>query len=307
MKKLGYLLFGLALIVALNSCSKEMGNEKDDSELKKSVIAEVTESSPISFNGIIPYLIPGDNKGGNRTCDDVAMAFNTEFALCGEKVDYGDDFSGSFPKGLDVMTDGLYVSFDIDGCLEIDGKNYKVGAVIVKGSDQANVYWYPEGTTSDSKLASPVNSSGLSAQLSNLTFCFVECEMSMDNYIFMKLFYRDAEDSIMYWALLDSPLSYYEVENDWCSHMGINKLIAEQTIDLRMYGDGPVNGFMNIIMDNNMINVQTTMSSGLILHKAYIFVGTMDDLDSYGICPNYNDFPFVIEGDDILSFDIALN
>ncbi len=51
--------------------------------------------------------------------------------------------------------------------------------VIVKGSNDANVYFYPDGTlTSDAGLVSPDNASGGPADLSNLTFYWnlVPCE-----------------------------------------------------------------------------------------------------------------------------------
>lgn len=135
-------------------------------------------SEPESDDGIIPYIIPGANNGGNRTCEEVAAEFNTTFDLCGDKVDYGNiDMPGAFPHGLEVtVTMGKYVAFTMDDCVKIGDYYYKVGAVIVKGSSAANVYFYPGGTLGDSGLAAPINSSGTPAGLSNLTFCFVKCE-----------------------------------------------------------------------------------------------------------------------------------
>ncbi|MEA3463393.1 MAG: hypothetical protein U9R49_16040, partial [Bacteroidota bacterium] len=65
------------------------------------------------------------------------------------------------------------ISFSILGeCLEIDGIPYKVGAVIVKGTNAANVYFYKDGEIFDSGLAAP----GDKHMVSNLTFCLVPCE-----------------------------------------------------------------------------------------------------------------------------------
>ena len=51
-----------------------------------------------------------------------------------------------FLHGLEVTVDGIYVSFIMEDCILMDGKYYKVGAVIVKGGNAANVYYYPDGT-----------------------------------------------------------------------------------------------------------------------------------------------------------------
>jgi len=180
MKKLSFLFASLVMIAALISCNKEM---TDDSGMLKKKSGTTTTmnvpSDPISDNGIVPYIIPGSNRGGNRTCAEVATAFNTTFALCGDKLDYGDydydgdyEFNGAFFQGLDVTVDGNFISFEMSNCLHVGDKMYKVGAVIVKGSSAANVYFYPEGSMGDSGLAAP----GGNRMVSNLTFCFVECE-----------------------------------------------------------------------------------------------------------------------------------
>jgi len=173
MKELSYLFAAIIMIAALGSC------EQDESEilLKK---AGATSQTTISTStaGIAPVIIAGDNNGGNVTCADVAETFDLpEGSLrCGEKIDFVNGmFAGEFPDGLDVVvTEGKYVSFSMEAPLMIDGKHYLVAAVIVKGGNKANVYYYPEGIMSDSGLASPANNSGKPAGLSNLTFCLVE-------------------------------------------------------------------------------------------------------------------------------------
>lgn len=173
MKKLTYLLAAIVMVAGLGSC------EQDESEitLKKGDTGNET-TVPGSTQGITPVIIPGSNNGGNVTCAMVAEAFSLPVGYfhCGEKIDYnGTMFEGEFPDGLMVeVTDGKYVSFSMEEPLLIDGKYYVVGAVIVKGGNNANVYFYPGGAMSDSGLSSPVNASGKPAGLSNLTFCLVE-------------------------------------------------------------------------------------------------------------------------------------
>jgi hypothetical protein len=119
-----------------------------------------TPSSPTSDNGTIPYISSEANPGGNVTCADL------EFDFGSGRTNYNNgDFDAEFPGGISVeVTEGKFVSFS---------STFLIGAVIVKGSDDANVYDYrPAGSLGDSGLASPTNASGGPAGLSNLTFCW---------------------------------------------------------------------------------------------------------------------------------------
>jgi hypothetical protein len=134
------------------------------------VFAENVASTPVSDGGVTPYKIDGANSGGNRTCAEVGHAFfgdENYYQFSSERVNYDEDtdtFDASFPAGLSVsVTDGTYVSFN---------SSFGIGAVIVKGGNDANVYVYEPQANSDSGLGSPPNASGHSAGLSNLTFCW---------------------------------------------------------------------------------------------------------------------------------------
>ena len=172
MKKLSYLLGAVFMIAAMFSC------EQDEQEIMLKKADTGTIVTTASASGISPVIIPGANNGGNRTCAEVAAAFGlpSGYFYCGEKIDYsGAGFMGEFPDGLIVeVQDGKYVSFSMEEPLVIGDKEYVVGAVIVKGGNAANVYFYPGGVMEDTGLFSPVNSSGKPAGLSNLTFCLVE-------------------------------------------------------------------------------------------------------------------------------------
>lgn len=133
--------------------------------------ALATESKPSTPKSCIykvtPYIIPGDNPGGNRTCDEVAKAFKSYGAPYYDgsfKSDSGDLYE-YLPKWLEVkVKDGKYVYW----------KSYgpAIGAVIVKGGPKANVYFYHQSVKYDNCLAAPPNSSGKPAGLSNITFCW---------------------------------------------------------------------------------------------------------------------------------------
>jgi hypothetical protein len=123
---------------------------------------------------VTPYIIPGANPGGNRTCAEVGEAFfgNAEYYKCSSaRVNFPfdgavafDDASAECQNDINVtVTNGTYVAWT---------STNGVGAVIVKGSSDANVYVYDPQGTSDSGLASPINASGSPAGLSNLTFCW---------------------------------------------------------------------------------------------------------------------------------------
>ncbi|MEA3461312.1 MAG: hypothetical protein U9R49_05495, partial [Bacteroidota bacterium] len=106
MKKLHFIVAGLILAIGLISCEKKGGIPNNDigvgaADVMKAVV-DMGENIPESDNGVIPEVIPGDNKGGNRTCDEVYEHFwiwdeldidDPDYApvpdyFCGEKVDY---------------------------------------------------------------------------------------------------------------------------------------------------------------------------------------------------------------------------
>ena len=126
---------------------------------------ENTPSTPQScIKYVKPYVIPGENPGGNRTCAEVSKAFYGTPCYDGSfKSDAGNLYQ-YLPKWLEVkVKDGKYVYWKSE---------YPIGAVIVKGGPQANVYYYKYPTKSDNCLAAPPNNSGKPAGLSNITFCW---------------------------------------------------------------------------------------------------------------------------------------
>ncbi|WP_373523159.1 hypothetical protein [Aquiflexum sp.] len=137
-----------------------------------SAMIKGTASTPISTVQLItPYIIDGDNPGGNRTCEEVADAFGLDpFQVSSDRVNYdGGAFDASFPAGFNITTNGTTVNWSF---IPPAGKCLDAIAFIVKGSNDANVYVYGSDIYSDSGLASPVNASGGSAGLSNLTICY---------------------------------------------------------------------------------------------------------------------------------------
>lgn len=264
----------VALIV---SCSKDATND-EDAMLKKAVATG--PSAPFSYgpdglptgtDGIIPQIIPGANNGGNRTCAEVAAwkGLSADYFRCGDKVDYNNGtFASAFPSGLDVtITAGKYVSFKMDNCIQFGDKFYRVGAVIVKGSNAANVYYYPGGTMSDSGLASPLNNSSNPAGLSNLTFCFVECKLP-------KMVIAFKGQMVDGWARTVGSVDYYI---DFAPNIG-NKIFWMADINLKvgniLISDIDSDGLWEVTIDN------TDRPGVLLIHDAHLFVGTLEQFNS---------------------------
>lgn len=292
MKKIVYLFSVLLVLSFLSSCDKQMADEPDVS-LKAAYVNYYT--TPVSFNQVIPAVLAVDKpRGGNVTCTDVEQAFGASL-ICGDKINFTneDEFENSFPAWLNVQVDGIYVSFSIDGCGEIDGVPVKVGAVIVKGSNSASVYYYPDGSTGDSHLAAP----GDKYMVSNLTFCFVECEEPEELIVALKSFYWPGSETYLLpaWATSSgrnvlTPILPY----DWCSQLGVNTYPTTTEFSLlSKYGLANVgtctiteaypNGIHSLI-------VTLTYIQGYTVDKSYLYLGSEEVFKASVLasgCPDY--------------------
>lgn len=102
---------------------------------------------------------------GNPTCKDLGYPFEYKIE---------DPYSGTFTfdgfNTVTINTDGTY--FDWSSTLGMD-------AVMSKGGDAANVYFYDPESFGDEGLHSPNNSSGGPAAISHISFCYdYELEIS---------------------------------------------------------------------------------------------------------------------------------
>lgn len=304
MKTIIYLLLGIFMVGAIGSCTNEM---LDDGSLLKSAkkgkkavpistVAEKEKSTPESENGVTPYIIPGENRGGNRTCSEVAKAWDKEegYFLCGDKIDYQGDgkWLGEFPGGLyvDVDDELKTLSFSMDECITIEGEKYMVGAVIVKGGNTANVYFYEDGTLSDEGLATP----GGKFLVSNLTFCFIECDVEYAIAVKSWYYYGDNDSSFV----LSAGNSSFQT-NIWCDDLGIIYYPGTSEFDL-WNTDHQILGDVTIEEDAPegipSLVITVTLDTALSYKQTYLYVGnlagiTEDDLLGNG-CPNYKKWPY---------------
>jgi hypothetical protein len=146
---------------------------------------EGVESAPDSYLGVTPYIIPGANTGGNRTCAEVGVAFWSDalhYQCWSAKRNYDsdlDEFDGGFEdiSGNPDCAQDISVYVLDDTYVSFTAFPYGIGAAIIKGSNAANVYAYDYflgfQPLADADLASPLNPSGDPAGLSNIGgFCW---------------------------------------------------------------------------------------------------------------------------------------
>jgi hypothetical protein len=171
--KLGFVL--AFIIAGITACQVEdvelsvFSEEYSTNELITLVNPE-DASTPISTGGVTPYIIPGANPGGNRTCTEVATYFGFTFDFSSGRLSDGNQYAGTAgPISWSTDPTGTYVTWSSTVPVKV--------AFIVKGSNQANVYFYGDCTTGDSGLASPeAGQSGGAAGLSNITICWTLCD-----------------------------------------------------------------------------------------------------------------------------------
>jgi hypothetical protein len=124
-----------------------------------------TPSGPTSNGGVKPYIVDDPGPGGNVTCEQLGYEHSASSGTGGNNYNSGSNsFENPWPAGISVtVTGGTYVAWT---------STFPIGAVIVKGGNAANIYEYIPPSLGDSGLASPTNSSGDPAGLSNLNFCW---------------------------------------------------------------------------------------------------------------------------------------
>lgn len=167
----------------------------------------------------------------------------------------------------------------MDDCILIGDKYYKVGAVIVKGSNAANVYYYPNGTMKDSGLASPVNASGNPAGLSNLTFCFIECKQP-DLVISFKGQVVGSWVSTV-GGILDRPVGYFDFTPGYIGNKIYYQADINQEVGNIIVSDSDTDGLLEVTIDNS------DQPDLKFQYDQYLFIGTLEQLSHIYNWPLY--------------------
>lgn len=249
------------------SCQKNdelIDQQVDQTELSKDQIftpdgaLEGSIYATIATPAVEPVIIPADpdetgDNGGNRTCTTAATYFEVEngFEYSSSRNKYledDDNFEDAWPTGLTVnVTDDKYVSWSFEAPSGYCLANL---VVIVKGSNDANVYFYPDGTlTSDAGLVSPDNASGGPADLSNLTFCWnlVPCETEV------------CYDDETAWAT--GPR--YVTRGNWATYTAYDGAAKEVILYAGQTYDA---GTVNFSAVNEGVKITITLNPGFILN-----------------------------------------
>jgi len=189
-------------------------------------------------------------------------------------------------------------------CIEIDGRSFKVGAVIVKGGNAANVYYYEGGSLGDINLASPANKNGKPAGLSNLSFCFVECVqenpelvIALKTYLVKPSLGETPEEMYFGWAVSGglgvSLARGLHMGYNWYSYTDANEFdLVKATLDEIIGKIGTINArdywaegihYLEVIID--------TEDPIIFFGNTYLYVGSLEGYtDLY-----FTYFPFVKE------------
>ena len=171
------MLVALITVGLIQACSDETNQVTNEIALSKGIVEPVPSGGNApSSQGISPYVIEVDgDPWGDRDCETVATAFNVldGFEFSSGTLTYNNGtFDGDWPEGLSVsVTEGKYIEWSFtlpNGYCRLVNM-----AVIVKGCEEANVYFYPNGDIfTDSQLASTIGPGSVPCDLNNLTFCW---------------------------------------------------------------------------------------------------------------------------------------
>jgi hypothetical protein len=120
---------------------------------------------------VTPTIINPWNSGNAYSeCSQINGGYQYAYKIDGwDKGDKNGTYMASFGDGHNnsisiLNSDGVYFDWS--------SSSNTIGAVIVVGSNKANVYQYDPQVISDTQLNSPINPSGNPAEVSHVTFCW---------------------------------------------------------------------------------------------------------------------------------------
>ena len=268
MKKSKSLLMILLIAIAMVACNK---NEKDD--FSPMVL-------PLGAISVVEA-----NNGGNIECEEVGNS-----PCSSGRIDYTGG-TGPWTVGpITWSTDGTYVTWSSSVPVKI--------AVIVKGGPNASVYKYnDECTTGGTMLTAPINpNNGKPYGLSNITFCYSECEQP-DLVIALKTYLLPGENI---WAASRGTGSATNSLN-----IGYNAYVynAENIYNLYRGTSGGDIGSISATdyMENNIHYLEVvidTDDADWMFGESFLYVGSAEGYENYLIeidgvdYSQFRNFPF---------------
>lgn len=287
MKKPNLFISIIVMASVFFSCSKEE-IENAENALKKSI--KSTESV------VVPDIL----------CEGQPLVLDL---IAGQNMDAGN-------VTIEKDDDSIYVTFETyGGCLE--EVHVYIGDISNVPDNKKNTpipgqFPYSAENINESTftLEIPVNEiTSCGIILAHAQLCNGETAWCRgnDKYFTLKLWYGFTVNGTYYkgWSVIKTEDQFYTGDGSWpCEVMGVVKLTDDIELKL-MAGDEDLQiGTAEIDIEGDDIVVNILLNSGYSVDESYAFYGTLQDLLSFGDCPNYRTFPYPIPGDDQASFMI---
>lgn len=198
---------------------------------------------------------------GDAAAECLAAGGNCGYAY---KIDEWDEMYGM---------DGVYETMEGNTItiLNSDGKTFDfisvapVCKVIVKAGRGAIIYSYPEGGVYEDTGLLGFQTKGIS----HVTFCYAE---PPELIIAIKVQYTDGSINNKYG---ESVGTFAFVSTAWCGALGYNPYPTTPSIGIARPGFGTIG---TAVVDNR--DVTLTLNKGNTLVMAYLFIGTLEDLQT---------------------------
>lgn len=197
---------------------------------------------------------------GNAESECLAAGGNCGYAY---KIDEWDEMYGM---------DGVYKTMEGNTItiLNSDGKTFDftsvapVCKVIVKAGRGAIIYSYPEGGVYEDTGLLGFQNKGIS----HVTFCYAE---PPELIIAIKVQYNDGTRNK--YAESNGTMAF--VSTEWCGVLGYNPYPTTPSIEIVRPGLGTIG---TAVVDNRDVTI--TLNEGNTLVMAYVFIGTLEELQT---------------------------
>ncbi|HOT18224.1 MAG TPA: hypothetical protein PLB07_11305 [Bacteroidales bacterium] len=206
------------------------------------------------------------------------------------KIDEWDEESG-MDGAFETMEGNTITILNSNGKTFDFVSEYPVCKVIVKAGRGAIVYSYPEGTYEDQGLIG-FQSKGIS----HVTFCYAE---PPELIIAFKVQYNDGIRN----KYGESVGTMAFVSTEWCGVLGYNPYPTTSSIEIARPGFGVIG---TAVIDNKDVTI--TLNEGNTLVMAYLFIGTLEDLQTTNLLANgcpwfYNPNVWILNSNPLVNSD----